>query len=174
MNFRIGCAIWAYKGWLGDFFPPNSRSGEFLRLYSERFPTVEGNTTFYSIPDSAMIDRWARETPPGFKFCLKLPKSLTHTGDLEPQIPDTLRFIDQMGGLGDRLGPLFAQLPPRYGPAYLGDLETFLVALPRDKAEFALEVRHLDWFKEPSQQQADRFIGRIGNRTGASGQPPHL
>ncbi len=166
MNFRIGCAIWAYKGWLGDLFPSGSRSSEFLRLYGQRFTTVEGNTTFYSVPDSETITRWATETPPGFEFCLKLPKFLTHAGNLEAHIPETLRFIDHMRGLGDRLGPLFAQLPPSYGPTHLGDLETFLTALPQQQAEFALEVRHLDWFKEPHKSRLtdllkELSIGRV-------------
>lgn len=154
MNFRIGCAVWAYKGWLGDLFPAGSRSSEFLRLYSQRFTAVEGNTTFYSIPDTVTIQRWAADTPPNFQFCLKLPKSLTHQGPLQPHLPDTLRFLDRMQGLGSRLGPLLAQLPPNYGPTHLADLEEFLTALSRQPAEFAVEVRHPDWFRQP---YADRL-----------------
>lgn len=149
MNFSIGCAVWAHKGWLGDLFPPESRPSDFLRLYSQRFTTVEGNTTFYSIPDAKTVNRWASETPDGFKFCLKLPKSLTHAGVLQPRIADTLRFIEQMRSLGDRLGPVFAQLPPGYGPTDLADLESFLTALSCQGIEFALEVRHLSWFQQP-------------------------
>jgi uncharacterized protein YecE (DUF72 family) len=162
MNFRIGCAIWAYKGWLGDFFPSNSRAGDFLRLYGQRLTTVEGNTTFYSVPDAETVDRWVTETPSGFEFCLKLPKFLTHAGELKPRIPEALHFIEHMRGLGDRLGPLFAQLPPSYGPDRLGDLETFLTALPHDQAEFALEVRHLDWFKEPHSSRLTDLLKKLG------------
>lgn len=32
MNFSIGCAVWAYKGWVGEFYPPESRPSEFLQL----------------------------------------------------------------------------------------------------------------------------------------------
>ena len=46
-NFYIGCAVWAYKEWIGDLFPPGNKSAELLRLYSRRLTTVEGNTTFY-------------------------------------------------------------------------------------------------------------------------------
>ena len=45
--FYIGCAIWGYKDWVGDLFPPGSKSGDLLALYSRRLTTVEGNTTFY-------------------------------------------------------------------------------------------------------------------------------
>lgn len=145
MSFRLGCAIWAYKDWVGELFPRGSRSADFLHLYSRRFTTVEGNTTFYSIPDQETVSRWAAATPVGFKFCPKLPRELTHQGLLAPQIPGTLAFLERMQGLGDRLGVVFAQLPPSYSPEHLTDLAAFLEALPRQVA-LAVEVRHLDWF----------------------------
>jgi hypothetical protein len=46
--FYIGCAVWGYKDWIGELFPPGSKSGDFLSLYSRRLTTVEGNTTFYA------------------------------------------------------------------------------------------------------------------------------
>jgi uncharacterized protein YecE (DUF72 family) len=46
-RFYIGCAVWAYKDWVGELFPPGSKSADFLSLYSRRLTTVEGNTTFY-------------------------------------------------------------------------------------------------------------------------------
>lgn len=161
MSFWLGCAIWAYKDWVGDLFPPGSQSKDFLSLYSRRFTAVEGNTTFYSIPDAATIQRWATATPPGFKFCPKLPRTLTHQGLLTPAIPETLAFLDRMQGLGDRLGVVFAQLPPSYSPRDLGDLTTFLQAVSGRQAAdrqvaLAVEVRHLDWFEpEPSQRLND-------------------
>ncbi|KAM3100843.1 DUF72 domain-containing protein [Phormidesmis sp. 146-35] len=165
MSFKVGCAIWAYKGWVGDLFPRGSRSTDFLNLYSRRFTTVEGNTTFYSIPDAETVSRWAQETPPGFEFCLKLPKIFTHKGRLEPAIADSLKFLNHMQGLGDRLGPLFAQLPPSYSPAHLDDLTKFLQSWS-GQAALALEVRHPDWFREPHQSRLnallkDLKIGRV-------------
>jgi hypothetical protein len=47
MSFYLGCAVWGYKAWVGDLFPPRSKQADFLRLYSRRLSTVEGNTTFY-------------------------------------------------------------------------------------------------------------------------------
>ena len=102
MNFFIGCAVWAYKGRAGNLYPRNSRPTEFLHLYSRRFTTVEGNTTFYAVPNAETITRWKTQTPDGFKFCLKLPKDLTHNGLLQPAIEGTLRFIEAMQNLGVR------------------------------------------------------------------------
>jgi uncharacterized protein YecE (DUF72 family) len=147
MDFRIGCAIWAYKGWLGDLFPAGSSPSKFLQLYSQRFTTVECNATFYSIPSADTVARWAQETPEGFEFCPKLPRSITHEGVLTPKIKDALSFIELMQGLGDRLGPIFAQLPPTYGPQSFQDLETFLTGLQDCGASLALEVRHPQWYE---------------------------
>ena len=63
-----------------------------------------------------------------------------------PQLSEALAFVELMQGLGDRLGPIMIQLPPRYSPAALSDLSDFLKAWPYDQAAAALEVRHLDWF----------------------------
>ena len=66
MNFFLGCAIWAYKGWMGEFYPHGTRAGDFLHLYSRRFTTVEGNTTFYAVPKDETVTRWTNQIPPGF------------------------------------------------------------------------------------------------------------
>lgn len=154
MMFFLGCAVWAFKGWAGELFPEGAKPSDLLTLYSRRFTTVEGNTTFYMVPDAATVHRWARETPPGFQFCLKLPRDLTHGGLLKPAVPEALSFLAHMRLLGDRLGPTFAQLPPVYGPSLFDDLAAFLTAWPRSEAPLALEVRHPDWFAEP-------FAGRL-------------
>src|SRR5688500_12362437 len=148
MMFFLGCAVWAFKGWVGELFPEGAKPSDLLALYSRRFTTVEGNTTFYMAPDPAMVHRWARETAPGFQFCLRLPRELTRGGLLKPAIPAALSFLASMRLLGDRLGPMFAQLPPVYGPTLFDDLAAFLAAWPRAEAPLALEVRHPDWFSE--------------------------
>jgi len=96
-----------------------------LRLYSQRFTAVEGNTTFYAIPDQDTVKRWAAETPADFRFCLKLPRSLTHNGLLQPSLTGALKFLEQMQGLGDKIGVVFAQLPPHYDPKLFPDLVAF-------------------------------------------------
>lgn len=159
---RLGCAVWSYKGWVGDFYPSGSRGTDFLRLYSQRLTTVEGNTTFYAVPNLDTITKWAAQTPPDFEFCLKLPRDLTHQGLLKPSISGALSFLEQMHSLGDRLGPIFAQLPPSYSPALLDDLTTFLSAWSKSAAPLALEVRHPDWFREPYASQLTTILQQLG------------
>jgi len=161
MNFFIGCAVWGHKSWVGELYPKGCKAAEFLHLYSQRFTIVEGNTTFYSVPNQDTIAQWVSQMSPGFKICPKLPRQLTHNGLLQPAIPGALEFIEQMQGLGEHLGPIFAQLPPHYNPSLLEDLTTFLAALSRSKVPLALEVRHADWFKEPHASNLNTLLQQL-------------
>ncbi|MDX2099934.1 MAG: DUF72 domain-containing protein [Leptolyngbyaceae cyanobacterium bins.59] len=161
MQFFLGCAVWAYKGWLGDFYPAGSQSADFLQLYSQRLTTVEGNTTFYVTPDRPTLARWREQVTPGFQFCLKLPRSVSHQGALRSTLPDALAFLEQMQDLGDHLGPMFLQLPPGYSPDQWEDLGTFLKAWPRSQA-LALEVRHPDWFQVPASHRLQTLLEDLG------------
>jgi uncharacterized protein YecE (DUF72 family) len=161
-KFYLGCAVWAYKGWVGDFYPRGCRSTEFLKLYSDRLMTVEVNSTFYSIPDLHTIERWTTDTPTNFRFCPKFPKQLTHDGLLLPYIDQALHFLDLMSSFGDRLGVIFVQLPPSYSPASFADLEKFLVALPTQNYQIAVEVRHADWFKAPHGDRLNALLQNLG------------
>ena len=161
-NFLLGCAVWSYKGWLGSFFPDGSQPRDFLRLYSQRLTAVEGNTTFYAVPDADTVSRWAVETPSPFEFCLKLPRELTHRGKLSAAVPGALQFLRHMQPLRDRMGPVFAQLPPGYSPALMADLEQFLQQWPRSEVSLALEVRHPDWFVEPQVSRLNQLLEQLG------------
>jgi uncharacterized protein YecE (DUF72 family) len=161
MPISIGCAVWSYPGWIGEVYPPKTPAKEFLRVYSNFFPAVEGNTTFYHTPDQAIVDRWIAQTPPGFKFCFKFPRSITHTGLLADHTGAAQLAIAMMQQAGDRLGVIFIQLPPSYAPDKLADLTTFLTILPRQDVDIALEVRHLDWFKSPHQEQLTELLVKL-------------
>jgi uncharacterized protein YecE (DUF72 family) len=145
MGLYIGCPIWSFKGWVGNFYPQGTRSGDFLREYARRLTTVEGNTTFYAVPSNGTLQRWAAEMPEGFRFCPKLPRTVSHQGKLTQRIQAAAAFMENMRQLGERLGPAFLQLPPRFSPRQFDDLKAFLEAWPREH-RLAVEVRHLDWF----------------------------
>ena len=145
--FYIGCPIWGYKDWVGNFFPARTPAGDFLRLYSRIFSTVEGNTTFYAIPGAETLARWRAETPPTFRFCPKIPRDISHTRALEETREPTLAFVKRMQGLGERLGPMFLQLPPQFSPAQLQQLATWLSFWP-EEVRLAVEVRHPAFFEK--------------------------
>jgi uncharacterized protein YecE (DUF72 family) len=157
MPFFIGSAVWAHQGWVGNFFPKGTKQADYLREYAKRLTTVEGNTTFYATPSKETVLRWAEDTPTYFRFCPKLPRGISHAGQLIPHLSEAQRFVDLMRNLGTRLGPLFLQLPPRYSPKLINDLQKFLAAWPRE-VKLALEVRHLDWFSEPQHSALNDLL----------------
>lgn len=160
-QFYLGCAVWAYKDWVGDLFPPGSRSADFLRLYSRRLSTVEGNTTFYAVPKPEVVARWAAETPAEFRFCFKLPREVSHEGPLAAQVEATRAFVERLAPLGERLGPFFLQLPPGYGVGRIADLERWLQGWPAGR-RLAVEVRHADWYAPAGEAALMELLERHG------------
>ena len=157
MNFYVGCPIWSWKGWVGNFYPEGTKHSEFLGEYARRLTTVEGNTTFYAVPSQKTLEGWAEDMPVTFRFCPKVPKAISHEGKLLENVERAQQFINLMRQLGPRLGSMFLQLPPRYSPKLLGDLQGFLAQWPRD-VRLAVEVRHLDWFDTPHDEALNGLL----------------
>jgi len=157
VSIFLGCPIWSFKGWVGNFYPNGTKPANFLHEYARRLTTIEGNTTFYAIPAPKTIASWIAHTPETFRFCPKIPKAISHNGKLLEYADRALYFMDVMRPLAVRLGPLFLQLPPRYSPNLLGDLEAFLTLMPPD-LRLAVEVRHLDWFDSPHREALNQLL----------------
>ncbi len=153
----IGCPVWACKAWVGNFYPDGTKPADYLREYSRRLTTIEGNTTFYAVPGPKALAHWVDETPESFRFCPKVPKMISHEGLLVPRIQAAQEFVDVMRVLGERLGPMFLQLPPRYSPRLIDDLRLFLEAWPSD-CRLAVEVRHLDWYDAPHNEELNALL----------------
>jgi uncharacterized protein YecE (DUF72 family) len=93
----VGTSGWSYPSWKPGFYPPEAKTGEFLRFYAERLSSVELNTTGYRLPAEQQFERWAAATPPGFRFAPKLNAyRLSAIGTFE----------ERVRRLGDRLGPV--------------------------------------------------------------------
>ena len=140
-NVYIGTMGWTYSPWIGNFYPENMGPSRFLEEYSRNFNTVEIDNTFYRIPNEKTVTRWKEETPTGFLFSAKFPKTVTHEKMLRNCEREVERFLTNMSLLGDRLGPLLLQLPPSFGREHLQDLRDLLAVLPKG-FRFAVEVRN--------------------------------
>ena len=157
MTLYLGCPVWSFKGWVGNFYPKGTKTSDFLREYASRLTTIEGNTTFYAIPAEKTIANWLEQTPESFRFCLKIPKAISHNGILQDYIDRAIAFVDVMRPLASRLGPMFLQLPPSYSPKLMPDLATFLDAFPND-VRLGVEVRHLDWFEDEHRNALNELL----------------
>ena len=141
---RVGTAGWAVPRAVRDRFP-EADSG--LQRYAGRFDAAEINSTFYRSHRPATYVRWAAETPEGFRFAVKAPRTLTHERRLAE--PEELLdgFLAEARLLGPKLGPVLVQLPPSlaFEPSVAG---TFFQALrDRFNGPAACEPRHATWFE---------------------------
>jgi uncharacterized protein YecE (DUF72 family) len=145
---RIGTAGWSVLARYANRFPAD---GAHLERYARALNAVEVNTSFYRPHQRATYERWAASVPEGFRFAVKLPKTATHAARLVDTAPILDRFLDEVRGLGDRLGPLLVQLPPKlaFDP---GAADAFFAALrERHDGPAACEPRHASWF-EPAAE----------------------
>jgi len=166
LQYYLGCPQWSNKQWVGELFSAEAKPADFLQQYSAVLNTVEGNTTFYALPKPATVLKWRDETPPGFKFCFKFPKSISHQLRLQNAGQETNGFLKLLAALGEKLGPFFLQLPPSFDFNALPDLENFLQSLPADFT-YAVEARHPDFFNGMAAEEKfndvlqSRKIGRV-------------
>ncbi len=152
---RIGTSGWSYGHWKGPFYPDGLAADRFLEFYAARFVTVEINNTFYRLPEAATLRRWRETVPEGFVFAVKASRYITHLKKLKDVDEALEKFLDRVRVLGDRLGPVVFQLPPRWH-LDLDRLRSFLERLP-EKGSYAFEFRDPTWFREETYRAlADR------------------
>lgn len=144
MVLYVGCAGWSIARRVAEHFPG---AGSHLERYAARFNAVEINSSFYRPHQQKTYARWAAATPRGFRFSVKAPKQITHQARLVDATEALDRFVEEVSGLGEKLGALLVQLPPSL--AFDGDLaEGFFRELRQRLPEVAvaLEPRHPSWF----------------------------
>lgn len=142
---RLGAPAFRHRDWLGTLYPAHANADDWLGIYASKVSALELNSTFYGLPSEATIDRWIAQTPERFRFCPKVPRTISHElGSPELQARVTA-FASRMLRLGSRLGPGLVQLPERVTPEHLPQLRAALAMFPEEFA-LAVEVRHPAWF----------------------------
>jgi uncharacterized protein YecE (DUF72 family) len=142
-SVRIGTSGWEYRHWAGRFYPPDLPRDRWLEHYAATFDTVELNNPFYRLPDADQFATWARRVPPTFRYAVKASRYLTHLRRLRDPEDPLQRLWSRARRLGDRLGPVLYQLPPRWRPNP-ERLAAFLAAVP--DAPQAIEFRDRRWY----------------------------
>jgi uncharacterized protein YecE (DUF72 family) len=164
-RYYIGLPQWNHPDW-GTSALSGPPAQSTLQRYASHFSSVEGNSTFYALPNAETIQRWLQDTPEHFRFCLKLPQQISHRLQLRHCQAELKGFIDRISPLQDKLGQLFIQLPARFSPAALDTLAQFLTQLP-DTFSYTLEVCHPEFFAKGDGERAlNRLLIEWGiNRT---------
>jgi uncharacterized protein YecE (DUF72 family) len=105
----IGSAGWNIPRLHRDRF---AQEGSQLQRYATRLNAAEINTSFYRPHAASVYQRWAASVPASFRFAVKIPKLITHERALTRAREPLMRFLGEIAGLGQALGPLLVQLPP--------------------------------------------------------------
>jgi uncharacterized protein YecE (DUF72 family) len=169
----VGTSSWADPGFVEEWYPQGMPARERLPWYAERFEAVELNSSFYAVPERGTVARWARATPPGFTFDVKLHRLLSRHAARIDSLPPDLREGVSMTGRGrvrhtpelegamleatleavapledaGKLGAFLLQLTPAFSPEKneLDELRSIIAGLhPRP---VAIELRNRLWVK---------------------------
>jgi uncharacterized protein YecE (DUF72 family) len=167
----IGTSSWADPGFVEEWYPKDLPARERLHWYADRFPVVELNSSFYAIPAMSTVEGWAKRTPDGFRFDVKLHRLLSHHAaqlkELPPEVRDQAetnergrvqldpalldemvrRTAEAMKPLADagKLGAYLLQLTPAFDPRDndLDELAPVIEGL--SPTPVAIEFRRRSW-----------------------------
>jgi uncharacterized protein YecE (DUF72 family) len=182
----VGTASWSDPGFVEHWYPKKMPATERLGWYAQHFEMVEVNSTFYSVPDVRMVERWCAATPDDFIFNVKLhqffsfhstpgkllPPDLRHQAkaDNKGKVEATPKLKDAMLKLflrsisilqcEKKLGSLLLQLSPAFSPRKhsLSELEDFLNALTDYCV--AIELRNRNWAVGEQLSKTVEFLRR--------------
>jgi uncharacterized protein YecE (DUF72 family) len=156
MTGRIyaGCAGWNLPRAVQQHFP---QQGSHLERYASVLPAVEINSSFYRPHRAATYARWHDSVPDGFRFSVKMPRTITHQLRLHAAERELLQFMEAAGHLREKLGCLLVQLPPSL--PYERTLAARFFDQLRSVAamDIACEPRHASW----AGAEASELLGSL-------------
>ncbi len=141
----VGTSGYSYQDWVGTWYPSGTGSRDMLRLYAERFHTVELNFTYYRQPSARTIAAIVKKLPPEFRLFVKAHSETTHKRNREAAKP--FKEGVEPAREGGVLAGVLAQFPYSFKnePAS----REYLEQLAEDFAGYnpVVEFRNRDWSK---------------------------
>jgi uncharacterized protein YecE (DUF72 family) len=156
---NIGTAGWTIPRDAAEYFPAE---GSSLERYATRFEVAEINSSFHRPHRLSTWERWRDSVPEGFRFSVKVPKTVTHQAKLVDCSDLLADFLPQVEALGHKLAVILVQLPPKlaFDPAVARAFFADLAA--RSDAAIACEPRHPSWFEDDAGQLLDELrVARV-------------
>jgi len=151
---RLGTAGWAISREASDAFPGE---GQHLARYARVLQCAEINSSFQRSHRTQVYERWAAQTPPEFRFSVKVPRSITHDARLRRARRPLERFLAEASGLHHRLAVLLLQFPPSF-VFEAAPLRSFLRLLRESyTGAVVCEPRNASWFTP----QADSVLAAL-------------
>lgn len=133
-------------------FPPPYEHASRLTYYASFFNSIEFNSPFYKIPQSATVAKWAASVPDHFRFTFKLWKGITHNKGLNFNDEDVIAFFNSINAVKEKKGCLLIQFPPSLGRVSIGQLNQLLSCIKEIDTtqdwKVAVEFRNTSWYHE--------------------------
>ncbi|HSP05768.1 MAG TPA: DUF72 domain-containing protein [Acidobacteriota bacterium] len=160
----FGIAGWSYPDWEGIVYPAHKeRRFDPLAYLANYFDTIELNNTFYRIPESKMVESWAKRVQHNgnFRFTAKIWQGFTH-GKENPGEAELRQFLKAMEPLrtADRLGTLMAQFPVSFRNEPQNRERLSWIVEKFHGFPMTVEFRHRSWVvQEVLDWMSERQIG---------------
>ena len=163
-------------------------AGERLGWYAQHFDLVEVNSTFYSVPEPRMVERWCAATPNDFTFDVKLHQLFSFHSTQAKLLPPDLQSRAETNAKGNvkatpaiqkallrtflrnmailrssgRLGVLLLQLSPAFSPRKhrLSELDLLINML--NGYQLAIEFRNRNWAVADQLESTTDFVRKHG------------
>lgn len=165
-DIRLGTSGYSFQDWKGTVYPASIKNSEMFDYYLNQFRlnTVELNYTYYRMPTSKVFESYAKRTPDGFDFTVKLFSGITHEPFMNgaPPALDTglcAGFLDGVGPLVDsgKLGCLLAQFPPHLRPLAPAWEYLFYLKDAFDGYDLVFEFRNREWAAPDTVQMLEQM-----------------
>ncbi|MHB8145998.1 MAG: DUF72 domain-containing protein [Vulcanimicrobiaceae bacterium] len=145
----IGTCGFAYRDWIGAFYPPKIKPVEMLGFYARRFSAVEIDATYYGVLDRRIVQRMHANTPDTFRFSFKAPATITQVrgGDEEGVHDDAARFLESIEPVATagKLACVLLQFAPGFRPTARGCRYLEQVAAVMKGTPLVVEFREAAW-----------------------------
>ena len=156
-KYHVGTSGFHYDHWRERFYPQGLPKSKWLEFYTQHFPTVELNNSFYRLPTEKAFATWRDSSPADFTFAVKVSRFITHIKRLRNSEEPLQTFLSRARILEGKLGALLYQVPPNMVRRE-DVLEEFLSFLPENLLH-VFEFRHESWFDERVFQILRHNIG---------------
>ena len=94
-------------------------------------------------------ESWHQSVPEDFRFFPKMVQNVSHLRRLNDMAyPNLENFLLATAGFQDKLGTIFIQMHPNFGPKNWDRVVRFIEYWPKEFS-LALEFRHADWYNDP-------------------------
>jgi uncharacterized protein YecE (DUF72 family) len=158
-SMRIGTAGWSIPSAASTLAPGE---GTHLERYARRLTCAEINSSFHRSHRPAVYAKWASQTPPEFRFAVKLPKTITHQQRLRRARAPLEQFLHESSALGNKRGPLLVQLPPSLEFERRPAAAFFALLRARVDGAVVCEARHASWLSAAADRLlVDHQVSRV-------------